>query len=137
MLLLRESYTALLKVPSQDIEFWDPTIPVAEIIAKDSARRGAVFMALTGPLPSEYVSPFILHLFYSSQTILVEKVRSTGSESALQAVQVLTRVLKAMDLRWKAACKWYLHVVMKIRTLLTAVAEYLEILHARELTCFG
>lgn len=62
-------------------------------------------MALTGPLPSELVSPFILHLFYTSQTILAEKARTTGSESTFQAAEVLTRVLKVMDQRWKAGGK--------------------------------
>jgi hypothetical protein len=56
MLLLQKPYTALLKLPSPEIEFWDPSIPVAECIAKETARRGAALMALTGPLPSEHVS---------------------------------------------------------------------------------
>jgi hypothetical protein len=107
MLLLQESYTGILNAPSPDIHFWDPTIPVAESIAKEAARVAVGFMSLKSPLqdalPSELVSPFILHLFYCSQMIYREKARSTGSESAFQAVEVLTSVLKVMDQRWKAA----------------------------------
>jgi hypothetical protein len=92
MLLLQKPYTALLKSPSPEIEFWDPSIPFAECIAKETVRRRAVFMALTGPLPSKHVSPFILHLFYTSQIILAEKAVVTGSESVFQAAEVLARV---------------------------------------------
>jgi hypothetical protein len=56
MLLLQKPYTALLKFPSPEIELWNTSIPVAECIAKVTARRGAAFMALTGPLPLEHVS---------------------------------------------------------------------------------
>jgi hypothetical protein len=64
MLLLQKPYTALLKFPSPEIEFWDPSIPFEECIAKETVRRRAVFMALTGPLPSERLavhSAFVLH----------------------------------------------------------------------------
>ena len=103
MLLLQESYTSLLKVPSPDIQFWDPTIPVADSIAKEAVRVATAFLSVRGPLPSELVSPFILHLFYCSHMIYTEKGRSTGSESALQATEVLSSGFKAMDERWKAA----------------------------------
>jgi hypothetical protein len=105
MLLLQESYSALPGVPSPDFKVWDPNIPVAENIAKESARVAVAFMALKGPLSSEEISPFILHLFYCSQTIFMEKARSKGSESALQTAEVLTRVLNVMNERWKAAGK--------------------------------
>jgi hypothetical protein len=105
MLLIQESYSALAKVPSPDVYFWDPSIPVAESIAKESARIAVAFMTLKGPLPFEEVSPFILHLFYCSQTIFAEKARIKGSESALQTVEVLTRVFRVMNERWKAAGK--------------------------------
>ncbi|KAE8454371.1 hypothetical protein EG329_005296 [Mollisiaceae sp. DMI_Dod_QoI] len=106
------------RAPSPDIHFWDPSIPVAESIAKEAARVSSVFMSRKYPFPLEQVSPFILHLFYSSQAIFWEKARNTGSESAAEAAELLTRTLKVLEERWKVA------------------GEYLEILQARELTYF-
>ncbi|KUJ19234.1 uncharacterized protein LY89DRAFT_612827 [Mollisia scopiformis] len=127
MLLLQESYISPISAPSPDIHFWDPTLPVAESIANEAARIARGFIRIVHDFvhsgkynhPSELVSPFILHLFYHSQTIHWEKARTTGSESAAEGAKALTAVLKVMDDRWKVA------------------GEYLEILQARELTYFG
>lgn len=104
MLLLQESYSTMPVAPSPNIAFWDPTVPVAESIAKESARIAREFM-YSGQyvLPSEVVSPFIIHLFYSSQVIYWEKARNTISEVAAEGAAELTKVLKVMDDRWKVS----------------------------------
>ncbi|CZR61428.1 related to fungal specific transcription factor [Phialocephala subalpina] len=106
MLLLQESYSCLCKVPSPDIHFWDPTISIAESIARESARIATSFLAKNDVGPAtEKVSPFILHLFYHSQVIFLEKAKRTGIEAAAESVGVLSKVLVVMDERWKAAGK--------------------------------
>jgi hypothetical protein len=105
MLLLQESYNSLSSAPSPDIQFWDPAIPVAESVAKEAARIASLFVHVDKyDTHGEQVSPFILHLFYCSQAIYWEKARTTGDESAVIAVDNLTKALKIMDdRRWKVA----------------------------------
>lgn len=120
MLLLQESYSCLCKAPSPDIHFWDPSVSIAESIARESCRIATSFLSRDDVGPAtEKVSPFILHLFYHSHAISSEKAKRTGSESAAESVAVLTKILGVMDARWKAA------------------GEYLEILQAREMSYFG
>jgi hypothetical protein len=103
MLMLEDPYTALLNTPSQYCSFRDPSIPVAEGIAHNAEKIATAFLAMAGPGPCEVASPFILHLYYTSQTIYMEKARHTGDESAFQSAEVLVTVLQVMDGRWKAA----------------------------------
>jgi hypothetical protein len=78
---------------------------LAESIVKEVARKIEVYMAVKGLVPSELVLRFILHLLYSAQTLCAESTRRTGDDSAYQSVELLRRMVKVMDQRWKAAGK--------------------------------
>lgn len=106
MLLLQESYSCLCKAPSPDIHFWDPTISIAESIAREAARIATAFLAREDvPAAAERVSPFILHLFYHARVIYSEKMNRMGREDIADGTDALRQVLVVMDDRWKAAGK--------------------------------
>ncbi|KAE9366738.1 hypothetical protein N431DRAFT_384656 [Stipitochalara longipes BDJ] len=83
-------------------------------IAKEMARVSNDFVSGLG-MHAEYISPFMLHLTYSSIVLYMEMNQETYNDASMQALIALKQSLQVLESRWNAA------------------GAYLEILKAKEI----